>query len=383
MRRVATYKRDVLYAELWSEPASTVAARYSISSTALANICKKLNVPRPGRGYWVKRAHGHTPPVLPLPTKSSRSELQTVHYTRKLDRQRKASANALGRAARGKPIVVRDNADHPLVMASRRTLQQSRPRNGLVVPTTACVDVAVSTEQLERGLRIMSTVLSACEARGLSVEVVALPGARPTDPLVPATRVKVRGESIRFGLVERLRQHRPPGPTPPKNLTADELEWWLYIHAPPMKFVPTGVLALQIKHEDIGVRLSWQDTKFPIEERLGEFVQQLFVVSDAIRQVREANMAWNTGWIEEDARRREQQELDDREARELAALSSHVARWREVRELRLFLMDSMSEGVTLPASISATALKRIARLAELDTKATPRLSSDAGLEREH
>ncbi len=371
MRRLVTYKREVLYAELWSEPASTVAARYSISSTALANICKTLNVPRPGRGYWARRAHGQTPPVVALPARSSRTELQTVHYTRTLDRKRKASANALGRAARGKPIVVRDHADHPLVMASRRTLQESRPRNSLVVPTTACVDVAVSKEQLGRGLRIMSTVLSACEARGLPVEVVALPGARPTDPLVPATRVNVRGESIRFGIVERLRQHRPPGPRPPKNLTADELEWWLYIHAPPMKFVPTGVLALQIKHEDVGVRLSWQDTKFPLEERLGDFVQQLFVVSDAIKQVREANMAWNTGWMEEDARRREQQELDDREARELGALAAQVARWREVRELRLFLMDSMSEGTALPPSISATALKRIKRLSNGDARTPP------------
>ncbi len=280
-------------------------------------------------------------------------------------RKRVEASNAVGRKARGAPIVVRDDVDlHQLAMASRRTLQDSQPRNCLVVPTTACVDVAVSKEQLERGLRIMSAALFACEDRGLPIEVVALPGARPTDPIVSATRVNVRGEAIRFGIVERLRQHRPRGPRPPKNRTANELEWWSYVNTPRMCFLPTGALALQIKHDDIGVRLSWQDT--PLEDRLGEFVQQLFVVADAIKQVRKANMAWNTRWVEEDARRREQQELDDREARELGALAAHLSRWREVRELRRFLAECERDGLPLNTAIVTTAMTRIERLEQAD-----------------
>lgn len=174
--------------------------------------------------------------------------------------------------------------------------------------------------------------------------------------------MNVRGESIRFGIVERLSQHRPRAPKAPPNLNTSELEWWTYINTPRMKFMPTGALALQIKHEDIGVRLSWQDTKTPLEERLNEFVQQLFVVSDAIKQVREANMAWNTRWIEEDARRREQQELDDREARELGALAAHLSRWREVRELRRFLEQAARDGLAVGEAILATAARRIEQL---------------------
>lgn len=88
VRQVVTYQREVLYAELWSEPATTVAERYAISSTALAKICIALNVPKPGRGYWAKRAQGQTPPVVPLPADQSRTELKATHYARKLDRKR-------------------------------------------------------------------------------------------------------------------------------------------------------------------------------------------------------------------------------------------------------------------------------------------------------
>lgn len=60
-------ERRELYAAVWEEPATTVAARYSITSTALAKICHKLRVPTPPRGYWAKRAAGHRVARAPLP----------------------------------------------------------------------------------------------------------------------------------------------------------------------------------------------------------------------------------------------------------------------------------------------------------------------------
>jgi hypothetical protein len=38
----------------------TVAAEYGISDVALAKICKKLDVPRPGIGFWNRVAHGQS-----------------------------------------------------------------------------------------------------------------------------------------------------------------------------------------------------------------------------------------------------------------------------------------------------------------------------------
>jgi hypothetical protein len=58
------YDREKLYQEVWTEPMSTVAARYGVSSVALAKACRKLAVPTPERGYWALKAAGR-PPAKP------------------------------------------------------------------------------------------------------------------------------------------------------------------------------------------------------------------------------------------------------------------------------------------------------------------------------
>ena len=64
------YNRERLYEEVWSEPVLAVAKKYGLSDVGLAKICKKLNVPRPGLGYWAKKAAakpvGKPPPLSPL-----------------------------------------------------------------------------------------------------------------------------------------------------------------------------------------------------------------------------------------------------------------------------------------------------------------------------
>jgi hypothetical protein len=59
--------REALYKLVWSEPMLKVGARYKVSSSYMARVCKRLNVPRPERGYWSKLAVGKESPVSSLP----------------------------------------------------------------------------------------------------------------------------------------------------------------------------------------------------------------------------------------------------------------------------------------------------------------------------
>jgi len=59
------YNREKIYEEIWSEPIQHVAKRYGISDVGLAKVCKKLNIPRPGRGYWAIKAAGKSLPRRP------------------------------------------------------------------------------------------------------------------------------------------------------------------------------------------------------------------------------------------------------------------------------------------------------------------------------
>lgn len=60
--------REELYTAVWAEPVAKVAARYEVSGSFLARICRDLNVPRPERGYWARLAFGKEVVRPPLPS---------------------------------------------------------------------------------------------------------------------------------------------------------------------------------------------------------------------------------------------------------------------------------------------------------------------------
>jgi hypothetical protein len=62
---LASYDRERLYQEVWAEPTQKVASQYGISDVALAKVCRQLQIPKPSRGYWAKRASGQPVPSRP------------------------------------------------------------------------------------------------------------------------------------------------------------------------------------------------------------------------------------------------------------------------------------------------------------------------------
>ena len=52
------YDRQRLYDEVWTEPTQQVAQRYGVSDVAIAKACALLDIPKPPRGYWAKKAAG-------------------------------------------------------------------------------------------------------------------------------------------------------------------------------------------------------------------------------------------------------------------------------------------------------------------------------------
>jgi hypothetical protein len=69
---LATYDRQRLYEEVWSEPTQQLAKKYGISDVALSKVCSQLYVPKPPRGYWAKKCAGRPvprrPKLQPLPS---------------------------------------------------------------------------------------------------------------------------------------------------------------------------------------------------------------------------------------------------------------------------------------------------------------------------
>lgn len=58
--------REELFALVWERPTTEIAKELGISDVALTKLCKRLQVPKPPRGYWAKVQAGRTPRRAPL-----------------------------------------------------------------------------------------------------------------------------------------------------------------------------------------------------------------------------------------------------------------------------------------------------------------------------
>ena len=46
--------REELFTLIWERPATEVAKELGISDVALGKLCRRLQVPKPPRGYWAR-----------------------------------------------------------------------------------------------------------------------------------------------------------------------------------------------------------------------------------------------------------------------------------------------------------------------------------------
>jgi hypothetical protein len=65
--RVIEWDQEKLYDQIWTRPLRTVAHEHGLSDVALAKVCKKLHIPRPGVGYWRRKECGFKVERVPLP----------------------------------------------------------------------------------------------------------------------------------------------------------------------------------------------------------------------------------------------------------------------------------------------------------------------------
>ena len=60
------FRRDDLYRLVWTSPVSEIAARLGVSDVALAKLCRRAEIPIPGRGYWQQTEAGRAIEPTPL-----------------------------------------------------------------------------------------------------------------------------------------------------------------------------------------------------------------------------------------------------------------------------------------------------------------------------
>ena len=164
--------RETLYKLVWSEPMLKVAARYDVSSSYLARICTRMNVPRPERGYWAKLAVGRAPKQPPLPEPEPGDELAWTREGEEAQVKRLAPRPPTRkRKNKAKPKLIRSGL-HPHIGSAKDLFAAGRTSYGseyLKPSKRLLVDLAVTKSGLDRALDFANRLFWALEESGFNV----------------------------------------------------------------------------------------------------------------------------------------------------------------------------------------------------------------------
>jgi len=327
-----TWKREELYAEVWEQPLVKIAPKYGISAVALGKVCLKLQIPLPGRGYWVKKEFGKPVKRLPLlPGKDlpivqrfKFPPLQGAPLTDTKGQEETPSdpeyLRIVGFETRG--IGIDPNAKrHPLVKTAERILKQTKPDDrGILQPpwwgSEPCLDLHVPKESLGRALFFVNAVILALEAEGFPVTVKT--GKHETS-------AKIFGHDVHFAMAERARAVG-------RREVKESAHWTRTI----VDYKPTGILEFRVDGYDYGEVIR-DGKKAQLESQFSKCVAALLwkgrsrVLSAKLEAQRE---------IERAAKERERQELAKQiaeEERKLKELENWVENWKHAHDMREFI----------------------------------------------
>lgn len=267
MAKEVRFSREEIYEKIWQTPAMRLASELSISDVALGKICRKMDVPKPPRGYWRRIERGAQIRPIPLP-KSKESTIEFVYLMVRAEKD-EIDLNfemqaVLDRAALPEnKVTIGENLDdaHPLVAKSKAFCENSSivELEPIVFPNNeGFLNISVSSHQMQRALLIMDALIKALESSGYEVEV-------SSDHWGEDTRIMKEGEAVRIYLYEKAKKVS-------RELTAEETKKPSYLLDIPVVSRPSGKLTLKMKVGWSDYQ-TWSDRKDePLEDRLNELL---------------------------------------------------------------------------------------------------------------
>jgi len=326
------FKREELYEKIWKTPIVRLAKDYGISEVALAKICKKLQIPRPSRGYWAKLEFKKKVSRPPLPEISQGEPRECVHYENwKPDFAVDTNSEISRRDEKKRNITVPGSLDNPhwMVKETRAILKKGRPAETGILYSydRPCLDVRVSPSSLDRALRIMDALIRGFEADGFSVSI-------ETHSKAPCC-VSVHGEKLHFLMSEGY--HRTAHvPTREEEAEKRARSFW---ETKKYDYHPTGILSLRINESwAYGKRKTWSDSrKGRLEERVGEFISGAVFIARVLKVERQKREETERRREAERLRREEEERCRAKEKGRLEVLEQQAAAWSRSERIRAFV----------------------------------------------
>ncbi len=319
-------KRKELFEKVWSTPVSRLSKEYGLSDVGLAKICRRMEIPRPARGYWQKLKVGKTSPKPKLKPLTPRGVNKVVISPNRNSKHLKNIAIETGKI----PCPDKLEDAHPLTLKTTRALKTAKTgERGILIPRNKVyLDIRVTRGCVNRACLIMDTLVKAlldCDH-----ELIIEKG----DPV--RTMASVEGELIEIGIDEKIRA--VDHVVTPKEKT----EYGGYIGwTPRYDHVPTGELTLKIRNATyLGIRQTWADGKVQrLENCLGKFIVGLHYTAGGIKEHREERERRERIWEERSLLRKEQQRLEKLDNQKIEKLLKDLDDRHVARSIREYLAE--------------------------------------------
>ena len=354
--------REELYEAVWSESVQRLAQALGISDVGLAKICKKLNVPRPGLGYWAKSKASRKVLKKPLPPLQA-NQAATYRITQSATKGGPGwSREALKHLAEEGVSVptaakaTQEGPPHPLIAKYRGLLEVTGLGVRGLLASKACLAVSVTRAELARGLRILQQIFEAFEAQGYAPEVLA-PEPRVTNEYgyviaqESRTGVRIKGIFVAFEITEVIYTVEVPPPAPTRRSgrgSQPESD-----QRPTYRQVASGELTLEITDPTPrGMRRRWHEGGMrTLDKVLDAFFRAVMAIAEHEHQ--EGVLRDQRRREEEAAQLRKKAEADRRaeHASRMYDLETRLYEVQEVQAIRSFAMavraDAEARGLPL------------------------------------
>jgi hypothetical protein len=305
MSQTVTLTREGLYALVWAEPLSALTKRYRLSDYAFRQLCIRMSIPIPRQGHWNKVGAGERPDPPPLPS-NYRGDA-TVQLPVKGNPDTQTSSSLPASTSRPKSI-----PEDPLITAARSQLKTNDKRwldNGLIWTKGKVLRIGVAPDNIERACQFIATLLREIQSKDYKIEVQE-----------HKTLLHIGSQPLPIVLREKTR--RVTEMEPRGSWTTSRL-------------VPYGDLYLQMTYQF--KEREWKIGDGALPDEAAAMLERLEAAS---QRVDEYYRDLERRWAENDARRKQEQDRQERRDSELKGfkkLLQSATRWQQAVWVRNYL----------------------------------------------
>ncbi len=323
----------------WKIPLQQLAKQFCLSDVGLAKICKKHQIPVPGRGYWRKIETGKKASQKLLPKLKDASINIEIVYREKEKEPQVIYSDAFNEIAKkesevlNKITVSYDNIiKHKYALRAEKLLINAKSDNNNIIHSRAkCPPpIYVTKNSLPRTIQIIDTLLSALKNRNFSIQ-----WPKENTRYFSTT---IENIEIGFSISEKFdrKDHKP---TKEEIAEQKEFSW----RTPPKwDYHPNGKLCLNLltPKNVCNIKHHWNDGKIKrIENQFNEFIIEIYKVAEEYKLAEERKKQWE---IEAAERQKQYIEIQRQEAeykRKVDYMFSAIESWKQSKLIEDFCQE--------------------------------------------